>query len=878
MSKRFKTVCVLLCVALIITCMPTLTLASDGSFSLDTEIESGGFYRIENYNDFKTFIKLINQRGQTCEGATFALTSDIVINDGVFSLDENNTPLYNGKEITEESDLILCESALVFKGELISNGYSISGLYMTSQGLFSEASSAKFMNIKISNSLFDLRETPVENVGALCGVAENSFFSNITFDGIIINRAANTGGIVGKANTCSYFQSCKNNGTVIGSDYCGGIVGLQNETEWFVDCINNGKVISDGSYVGGLTSTIGTDVTGIDGCTNVGSVESTGDYIGGIAGAIELDGYEMKFCYHTGSVSGNDYVGGFAGSFYTPGDNLESEARELGMLQSRIEAYRDIYVGDGYEYAVYPPTWAVDNDLVYLFNERDYYIDYIQRANYPNLYHSYSAGDVTANGEYIGALFGKFDGCVWRCHNVYYNREKGLLISGSGDFEATQWDIAFWADQAAYYLPPEGVYSEREEVLKSESFAKEIGSEQRSFMVDGANENNGFVMLEDHHDISLHIHSYAFEVTTAATCVTKGVKTYTCVCGDTYTEELPLIDHKYVHRTSEPATCTSSGKSHYRCSVCGDSYIKYTPAALGHSLHKEIVKSATCKEDGLGVTTCNRCDYYEEKIIKSANQHTWTDWEYLIYPTGWSDGLEMRVCTTCSMKEEKVIPSVLSELQATHGMISGFEAGSTLEYASSSFNMDESVSISSDQSSNLGTGSVITITYGDGTQEEFEVVIYGDTNGDSWYDGQDAIIVDCLANGMLTKEDVGEAVWAAADCNHDGVIDQLDVEIINQAGTMLSDIDQTMPTETLVETASYISYSNLIDQSPEIIIEDDESIVEKEEIPDPEAGTEKTELEASETPVEKSNTFVDFFNSMPDFLAMIFKWLIEIFA
>lgn len=869
MSKWLKMTCVLLSVALLITCMPTLTFASDGSFSMNTEIESGEIYYIKNFNDFKTFIKLINQRGQNCEGATFVLTSDIVINDGVFSLDENNTPLYNGEEITEESDIMLCESAMTFKGDLMGNGYSISGLYLNSQGLFTQVSYAHFWDLKITNSLIDLRESPTENVGAFCGVSENSFFSNISFDGIIVNDESNTGGIVGKA-TYSEFDSCKNNGIVIGSDYCGGIIGLQENTQQLLDCINKGKVISDGNYVGGITSVIGTDIVAIEGCTNVGSVESTGDYVGGIAGAIELDGYEMKFCYHTGSVSGNDYVGGFAGSFYTPGNNLEAEAGELGMLQSRIEAYRDIYVGDGYEYAVYPPTWAVDNDLVYLFNERDYYIDYIQSANYPNLYHSYSAGDVTANGEYIGALFGKFDGCVWRCRNINYNTEKGLLISGKGDFETTQWEIAFYADEAAWYLPDEGVYSRREEVLKSESFAKEIGSEQRSFMVDGANENNGFVMLSDHHDISIHIHSYSFEITTAATCVTTGVKTYTCVCGDTYIEELPLIDHKYVHRTSEAATCTKAGKSHYSCSVCDDSYIKYTPAALGHDLHKEIVKSATCMEDGLRVITCSRCDYYEEKVIESANQHTWTDWEYLIYPTGWSDGLEMRVCTTCSMKEEKVIPSVLSELQATHGMISGFEAGSTLDYVSSSFNMDESVSVSTTaENSNIGTGSVITLTYGDGTQEEFEVIIYGDTNGDSWYDGQDAIIVDCLANGMLTREDVGEAVWAAADCNHDGVIDRLDVDIINQAGAMLSNIDQTMPTETLLETASYISYSNLIDQSPEIIIEDDNSITEKEEISEP---------EAQETPAEDISVIVKFFNAMSDLLAIIFKWSMGLFV
>ena len=50
-------------------------------------------------------------------------------------------------------------------------------------------------------------------------------------------------------------------------------------------------------------------------------------------------------------------------------------------------------------------------------------------------------------------------------------------------------------------------------------------------------------------------HSYTSKVTTAATCTTAGVKTYTCSkCGDSYTEAIAALGHSYV-----------SGK----CSVCG---------------------------------------------------------------------------------------------------------------------------------------------------------------------------------------------------------------------------------------------------------------------------------------------------------------------
>ncbi len=113
----------------------------------------------------------------------------------------------------------------------------------------------------------------------------------------------------------------------------------------------------------------------------------------------------------------------------------------------------------------------------------------------------------------------------------------------------------------------------------------------------------------------------------------------------------------------------------------------------------------------------------------------------------------------------------------------------------------------------IGTGSVVNIVKDGAIVDSYKVIIFGDVDGDGWYDGQDAITVSCLANGILTREQVGEAVWMAADCNHDGVIDQLDVDLLNQAGVLLSSVDQTKPTEELLETsAEYNEYLSLIDQ------------------------------------------------------------------
>ena len=51
-----------------------------------------------------------------------------------------------------------------------------------------------------------------------------------------------------------------------------------------------------------------------------------------------------------------------------------------------------------------------------------------------------------------------------------------------------------------------------------------------------------------------HIHSYTAEVTKPATCVDKGLMTYTCECGDSYTESIPAAGHNY-----ENGICTVCG-------------------------------------------------------------------------------------------------------------------------------------------------------------------------------------------------------------------------------------------------------------------------------------------------------------------------------
>ena len=113
----------------------------------------------------------------------------------------------------------------------------------------------------------------------------------------------------------------------------------------------------------------------------------------------------------------------------------------------------------------------------------------------------------------------------------------------------------------------------------------------------------------------------------------------------------------------------------------------------------------------------------------------------------------------------------------------------------------------------FGTGTKATLKNGDEIIGEYTIVIFGDVNGDSWYDGEDAFLVNLIAKGMLSKDDVGEAIWTAADCNHDGVIDEADVDLLSGAGLKLNDVDQSKTATELVANSDYIEYVMLIDQS-----------------------------------------------------------------
>ena len=137
-------------------------------------------------------------------------------------------------------------------------------------------------------------------------------------------------------------------------------------------------------------------------------------------------------------------------------------------------------------------------------------------------------------------------------------------------------------------------------------------------------------------------HSYAGVQTTAPTCTTTGVKTYTCsVCGDSYTETIAALGHTpgAAADCENAQTCTVCGAvlnaalghnwvaadctAPKTCSACGET----EGEALGHNYVGEETLAPTCGAAGVMTYTCSACgDSYTEAIAATgahSYDHTW---------------------------------------------------------------------------------------------------------------------------------------------------------------------------------------------------------------------------------------------------------------
>lgn len=349
-----------------------------------------------------------------------------------------------------------------------------------------------------------------------------------------------------------------------------------------------------------------------------------------------------------------------------------------------------------------------------------------------------------------------------------------------------------------------------------------------------------------------------------STCTEQGYDKKICdSCGAILSSSVLPFSHNYIS-TVTPPTCTKKGYTVYVCSICGDNYVSDYTNALNHPIKSwSTVKNPTTTSTGLMIETCELCgtifreavmpkllpDFVtgitlsQDKIALSVGETAtltagvapdtaknkniiWSSKDASVAGvengviTAKEPGVTIIVAQTedggykdfCIVRVASLTAKNGAVVDNENGVIYGFAVrpDSIEQYIET---VDDSMTVQCD-SAVLGTGSAVNVTKGGETVDSFKIVIFGDVDGDGIYDGQDATTVNLIAHGMLTREQVGEAVWMAADCNHDGVIDNLDVNLLNRAGLLLSKVDQSKTDEELLTDSAYTEYLSLIDQRP----------------------------------------------------------------
>ena len=104
-----------------------------------------------------------------------------------------------------------------------------------------------------------------------------------------------------------------------------------------------------------------------------------------------------------------------------------------------------------------------------------------------------------------------------------------------------------------------------------------------------------------------HTHSYNSIITKIATCTEEGERTYTCSCGNEYTEPIEKLGHDFsVFVSSTGSSCTEGGETVYKCIRCNQTRTTIG-TALGHN-YISTVHAATCTEKGYTEHICSRCE------------------------------------------------------------------------------------------------------------------------------------------------------------------------------------------------------------------------------------------------------------------------------
>ena len=219
---------------------------------------------------------------------------------------------------------------------------------------------------------------------------------------------------------------------------------------------------------------------------------------------------------------------------------------------------------------------------------------------------------------------------------TYNNQEQELIRAG------------VTSDGTIYYALTEGNNAECPEFTTGEGGnwstsvpkAKEIGTYLVWYMIEG--DSNHFDMDFEPLTVRInrnHSHYYTSEVTKEPTCTETGIETFTCICGATYEEEIPVKEHTLEAHEAKEATCAEYGnKEYWECTECKKLFTdkdgkkettedKIKVEKKPHTLTAHEAEEATCTEDGKkAYWECSVC----KKLFSDAEGKTETTEEALV--------------------------------------------------------------------------------------------------------------------------------------------------------------------------------------------------------------------------------------------------------
>ena len=145
----------------------------------------------------------------------------------------------------------------------------------------------------------------------------------------------------------------------------------------------------------------------------------------------------------------------------------------------------------------------------------------------------------------------------------------------------------------------------------------------------------------------VHEHNYTEELIDA-TCTEDGFTTYSCECGDSYTDgRVSATGHKFGEwvTTKEP-TEAATGTAERRCSECGEKESKVLDKIIPNHTHSytgKVTTAATCTKEGVKTFTCSCGGSYTESIAKISHSYKAT----VTKPTCTEKGYTTHKCGVC---------------------------------------------------------------------------------------------------------------------------------------------------------------------------------------------------------------------------------------